>query len=458
MNPVAAQLLEAFGADKVRVGDEIAERHGTDFSRYPPNRPLALLLPRSTEDVSLMMSLCSRLRQPVVPQGGLTGTNAGAQPATGEVAMSLERLVGVEEIDEAGVMTVLAGTPLQVLQEAAVEAGWLCGVDIGSRGSCTIGGNVATNAGGNCVVRYGMTRDNVLGLEAVLADGTVLSSLNKVPKNTCGYDLKQLFIGSEGTLGVITRVVLQLKSLPTTHECAFVAVKDYPAALRVLRQASGALAGGVSSFEVLWPDCYDFMVDRVGLAPPLPARHPLYLILDVHGSDGDADRERLEGFLGMLMVSGDVLDAAIAQSVADIQRFWLLREEVSRLHPYIPNRSVFDVSVPMADMQKAVDAIREGIEQRWPGAVCLFFGHIGDGNVHIIVSLPDHENDNARALDELVFDWVRRYRGAISAEHGIGRKRRPYLFYSRNIIEIELMKRIKHLLDPQGILNPHKVI
>ncbi len=458
MSAVAERLREAFGSEGVRVGEEIGDGHGTDFSRYASNRPLALLLPRTTEEVSAMLALCSRLRQPVVPQGGLTGTNAGAQPEAGEVALSLQRMAGVEEIDEAGVMTVLAGTPLQALQEAAIQAGWLCGIDIGSRGSCTIGGNVATNAGGNCVVRYGMTRDNVLGLEAVLADGTVLRSLNKMPKNTCGYDLKQLFIGSEGTLGIVTRVVLQLQPLPTTHECAFVAVRDYPAALRLLRQAQGALAGGVSSFEVLWPDCYDFMVDRVKLPPPLAGRHPLYLILDVHGCDGEGDRERLEGFLGRLMDSGDVEDAAIAQSVADIQRFWLLREEVSRLHPHIPHRSVFDVSFPMADMQDAVDTIRAAIDRRWPGAVRLFFGHVGDGNVHIIASLPDHGADNARALDELVFGVVRRYQGAISAEHGIGRKRRPYLSYSRNAGEIELMQRVKRLLDPLGILNPNKVI
>lgn len=454
---IVRRLQEAFASDRVRTGDDIDPRHWTDFSRYPANRPRALLRPRTTAEVSAMLALCHELRQPIVPQGGLTGTNAGAQPEPQEVAMTLECMAGVESIDASGVMTVLAGTPLEAVQQAATAAGWVCGIDIGSRGTCTIGGNVSTNAGGNCVVRYGMTRDNVLGLEAVLADGTVLRSMNRMIKNTSGYDLKQLFIGSEGTLGVVTRVVLQLQPSTASEECAFVAVDGYPAALRLLRRAIAELAGTVSSFEVLWPDCYDFMLDRVGLAAPLPGRHPLYLLLDLRGPDRTADRERLERFLHALMEAGDIEDAAIAQSLADVQRFWRLREEVSRLHPYIPQRSVFDVSFALADMDEAVSGIRAEIDRRWPGAVRLFFGHIADGNVHIIVSLPDHGEAHAQALDELVFDTVRRYQGAVAAEHGIGRKRRPYLAHSRTPEEIAVMRALKTTLDPRGILNPNKI-
>ncbi|MGI4815023.1 MAG: FAD-binding oxidoreductase [Janthinobacterium lividum] len=454
---VIARLRAALPADRIQTGEAINPRHETDFSRYPRHRPRALLLPRSTEDLSRMLAICHAFSQPVVPQGGLTGTNAGAQPEPQEIALTLERMVGVEEIDAAGVMTVLAGTPLETVQRAAIEAGWLCGIDIGSRGSCTIGGNVSTNAGGNNVIRYGMTRANVLGLEVVLADGRVLRSLNKMTKNTSGYDLKQLFIGSEGTLGVVTRVVLQLQSLPTSHECAFIAVSGYPAALRILRRAPAELAGSVSSFEILWPDCYDFMLDRVGLPAPLAGRHPLYLLLDVRGTDALADRERLERMLASLMEAGDVVDAAVAQSLADIERFWRLREKVSELHPYIPERSVFDVSFPLAAMEQAVDGIRDEIDRRWPGAVRLFFGHIGDGNVHIIVSLPDHAKPNATALDDLVFDAVRAHRGAVAAEHGIGRKRRPYLRHSRTAEEVAVMRELKATLDPRSILNPNKI-
>jgi FAD/FMN-containing dehydrogenase len=452
------RLARQFPPGRVRLGGEIGRRHEVDYSRYPPNRPMALLLPHSTQEVAGMLALCSAAGQPVVPQGGMTGTNAGAHPEAHEVALSLERMSGVEEIDAAGVMTVLAGTTLQEAQQAAEKAGYLCGIDIGARGSCTIGGNIATNAGGNQVIRYGMARDNVLGLEVVLADGRVLKALNKLRKNNSGYDLKHLFIGSEGTLGVITRATLQLHPLPVTHECAFIGLNGYPAVLHMLRHAPGALADNVSSFEILWPDYHDFMTGRMGLAAPLRDRHPVYLLLDVRGFDPADDRSRLERFLGEAMEQGVVADAVIAQSTGEITRLWALREGVSEIGSMLPRKSTFDVSFPIDRMDEAVAQTKCAIETRWPTATSLFFGHIGDGNVHLIVSLPDDDVEQAKALDDLVFSIVRDFGGAIAAEHGIGRKRRPYLPYSRTAEEIDVMRAQKALFDPQGILNPNKVV
>jgi FAD/FMN-containing dehydrogenase len=404
------------------------------------------------------MTLCQHYLVPVVTQGGLTGLCAGAHPDAGELALSLERLTGVEEVDADGVMVVRAGTLLQVVQEVAAQHGWHCGIDIGSRGSCTIGGNVATNAGGNCVVRYGMTRDNVLGLEAVLADGRVLTSLNRMRKNNCGYDLKQLFIGSEGTLGVVTRVALQLHPEPLSQECAFIALRDYESAIALLRRGQKSLGGIVSSFEVMWPDYYSFVVDVAGAAAPLQARHAIYALLEVRGFDAVADRGRLENVLAEAFETGEVEDAVIAQSLDDVRRLWDVRDDVARwLDPYIPSRTTFDVSVPIRAMQLAVDQVRARILHRWENGTVLCFGHIGDGNVHIAVSLPDHRA-HIDELNHIVFSQITELGGVISAEHGIGRKRRAYLRYSRSEAELEVMKLIKQNLDPNSILNPNKII
>ncbi len=343
-------------------------------------------------------------------------------------------------------------------QAAAEQAGYLCGIDIGARGTCTVGGTIATNAGGNNVIRYGMARDSVLGLEVVLPDGRVLSALNKLTKNNSGYDLKHLFIGSEGTLGIVTRATLQLHPLPVTHDCAFVGLSGYPAVLHMLRHAPGALAGNVSSFEILWPDYYDFMTGRMGVPAPLTDRHPLYLLLDVRGFDPAGDRERLEHFLADGMESGVVADAVIAKSGADIERLWQVREKVSELGTALAHKSNFDVSFAADDMGDAVSRLRATIATRWPDATSLFFGHIGDGNVHIVVSLSPGDVGDADLLDQLVFSIVRDFGGSISAEHGIGRKRRRYLSYSRTAEEIAVMTSLKAMFDPKGILNPGKVI
>ncbi len=253
MSDVTTALLAALGPDRVRVGDDIPVRNHADASGLKPTPPHALLLPRSTEDVATALRICHEHRHPVVTQGGMTGLAGGAHPQAGEIALSLERMAGVEEVDEAsGTLTALAGTPLAVIQKAAEDAGFMCGIDLGARGSCTIGGNIATNAGGNQVLRYGMARRNVLGLEVVLSDGRVVRSLNKMLKNNAGYDWTQLFIGSEGTLGVVTRVVLGLHPRPQGVQTAFCAAEGFPAALAILRALERRFPGRLLVFEGMW--------------------------------------------------------------------------------------------------------------------------------------------------------------------------------------------------------------
>lgn len=271
-----AAILDPAG---LQTGDAIDTRFRKDWYAPLGNPPLAVVRPRTTADVAAILAACHRHGQPVVPQGGLTGLASAATPGQGEVVLSLERMRGVEEIDEqAGTMTVWAGTTLQAAQEAARAAGWLLAVDLGARGSCQIGGNIATNAGGNRVIRYGMMRDQVLGIEVVLADGTVLSSLNKMLKNNAGYDLRQVFVGSEGTLGVITRAVLRLAPLPSATQTALCALNSFDDVVRLLRHAQRALSGRVSAFEAMWADYYTLVTTRVpGYAHRLrPGIHSMY--------------------------------------------------------------------------------------------------------------------------------------------------------------------------------------
>ncbi|MDR2327368.1 MAG: FAD-binding oxidoreductase [Acidovorax sp.] len=458
-SPVLQALLAALPADRIRLGDAIGARHHTDWTRMDPQCPLALLLPRNTEEVSTMLRICHAHRQPVVAQGGLTGLVGGAHPQAHEVALSLERMNAIGEVDvSGGTLTVQAGAILESVQQAAEAAGFCCGLDIGARGSCTLGGNIATNAGGNRVIRYGMARDNLLGLEVVLADGTVVSSLNKMIKNNSGYDLKHLFIGSEGTLGIVTQAVLRLHPLPSTTQCALLALPDLDAALKVLREARARLGGSLSAFEVMWPNFYEFVTRLPGVDSPLQGQHGMYLLLEAQGGDEAQDGARFEQLLSHCLEQGWLADAAIAQSMQDQQRFWHLRDAVAEFPVHLPHRSTFDVSFPLDGMAQAVQQVEASAEAAWPGCTRMYFGHLGDNNLHIVIDVPGTQGSHAPAIEQLVYDCVGALQGAVSAEHGIGRKKRQHLAVTRSPEEIALMHTLKQALDPLGILNPGKVL
>lgn len=458
------ELRAALGDEVVRAAADIPERHLRDWvvAAGAGDEPLALALPRTTDEVSRLLACCSRLRVPVVPQGGLTGLSGGATPVRGCVLLSLQRMQGIEETDaQAGTLTVLAGTPLQRVQEAADAAGWLFPLDIGARGSCSIGGNAATNAGGNRVLRYGMMRDLVLGLEAVLPDGSVVSSLNKMQKNNAGFDLKQLFIGSEGALGVITRLVLRLALRPASQNTALCALADYAAASRLLRLARERLGPALSAFEVMWPEFYELALAHAARqgrgAEPLSPGHGLYLLVESSGFEPDKDADQFTALIEAAVEEGLVEDAALARSLRDIQAFWELRESGSDFLPALGPRVGFDISVPTGQIGDFVQTCREGLRARWPSLRNIAFGHAGDGNVHFIVQvddrpLPVHE------IEETVYGCVQARGGSIAAEHGVGLHKRPFLHYSRSATEIALMRTIKAALDPLGIMNPGKVV
>ena len=458
MGDVIAALQAAFPPDQCLIGEAIPARNRQDASRAPATCPRALLLPRTSQQVALVLSLCHAHHQAVVPQGGLTGLVKAAHPGGDEIAVSLERMVGIEEIDpQAGTMTVLAGTPLVSVQSAADAHGFLYGVDLGARGSCTIGGTIATNAGGNQVLRYGMTRQNVLGLEVVLADGRIVSSLNKMLKNNSGYDWTQMMIGSEGTLGIVTRAVLALRPKPQAIQTALLALPSLPAAIRLLREAERRLPGGLLVFEAMWDDFLSVAVERIGLAQPFARSYPLCVLLEVPTTGQAADQEQFVTVLGAFAEEGLIEDAIIAQSEKDRARLWAYRESPYEYGRCLPPLIGFDVSLPIGCFEETVARIKQDVAQHWPQAINVTFGHLADSNLHMIMAVDGLNDAVKHAIEDLVYHHVAAVSGSVSAEHGIGRSKRAYLSLCRSDAELSVMKAMKQALDPHGVMSPGRI-
>ncbi len=449
-------LRSALGADRIFVGSDIGHRYHCDWSQKNPREPRALLKPRSTEEVAECLAQCSRAGQPIVVQGGLTGLVGGATPRPGEVSLSLERLSGIENLDPHDcTVDVRAGTSLQVVQERAASRNLQFSLDLGARGTCTIGGNIATNAGGNRVLRYGMMRGLVLGLEVVLADGTILSSLNSMLKNNTGYDLKQLFIGSEGTLGIVTRAVLRVHAAPIDRATALVAAPSFAAVKDALREARRELGPLLSAFEVMWADYFLLASSRVSKGrQPFDAAHPFYFLIEVEIFDPGADCERLERLLHRLAGDGIASDAVIARSLDESARLWAIRESAGELLQHMAPAVAYDISLPIERMEDYVNTVTQQACALLGSHPFYFFGHLGDGNLHILAALKDA--DDAGRVDEVIYGELQNF-GSISAEHGIGVRKAEHLGKSRCPEEIALMKALKRMLDPQSILNPGRI-
>lgn len=445
-------LRAALGDEVVLTGEAIPERCHTDWSGHAPARPAALLRPRRTEEVSRALAICNEYGQGVVPQGGRTGMAGGAVPRPEDVALSLERLNRIEEIDAAAsTMTVQAGVLLEQVQQAAADAGLLFALDLGARGSCQIGGNIAANAGGLNVLRYGPARDQVLGLEVVLADGSVLCSLRKLIKDNAGYDLRQIFVGSEGTLGIITRAVLKLHPRARSVQTLLVALPGYDAAVQLLRRLQAAYP--VSAFELMWQDFMLTAIEWQAGRRTLAGTHPFYALVEL---DGGADA--VQGTLAETADAGLVLDAVLAASLADARGLWALRE-ITGEFPARLTPINFDLSLPVGEIGRFAERCRAALHRRWPQHRSLFFGHVGDSNLHLTVdgaSIPGVAHEE---VDALVYERLREVPGAsVSAEHGIGLLKRDWLGHCRSATELALMRRLKQALDPCAILNPGKVL
>lgn len=447
-------LLDACG-DSVLLGEAIPESCHSDWTGHGACRPLALVRPASTAEIARLLRLCNEHRRPVVPQGGMTGLAGAAVPGADSVALSLAQFTGVEAVDRAAAtLTVRAGTALQAVQDAAEEAGFRYPVDFGARGTCQIGGTIATNAGGHAVIRHGMTRDRVLGLEVVLADGRVLEMMNGMIKNNTGYDLKQCFIGSEGTLGVITRAVLRLAPPQGETHTLLGALRDYPAAVSLLHRLRGA-GLALEAFEVMWQDFYAMSCDWRGGRPPLSASHPLYVLCEAVG-----DANRLETALEAALEAGEVEDAVLASGTAQARELWAIRETTAEFPVKLAPIN-FDISLPIADIGAFVEAADVALRQRWPGVRVVNFGHIGDSNLHLTVdgrSLAEDTPATRHAIEATLYRLVGERNGSISAEHGIGLLKRDFLHHSVAPDVLDAMRLLKRAFDPRGILNPGKLL
>lgn len=458
MRDLLEDIRAVVGDPGLLTGDEVAARSDS----WPPRggcRARAVVRPASTDEVSRVMKLCAAAGQSVVAHGGVTGLVHGAVARPQDIVLSLERMRRIESIDRANrTMTVEAGVTLQAVHDAAEGAGLMFPLDLGARGSCTIGGNISTNAGGNSVIRYGMAREQVLGLEAVLADGTVIPAMNSVLKNNTGYDLKQLFIGSEGTLGIVTRAVLRLRQLPRSRNTALVALADFDRVAGLLRVMDTALGGALSAFEVLWNDFYSLIVGSGAKhGTPLSTDHPFYVLLEATGSHEDIDRERFERALEEAFAAELIADAVVAQSRQQREDLWAIRDDVDSLFEKMHPLVAFDVSLDIPHMDAYVHEVRDTLAARVPGGRAVFFGHIGDGNIHPCITVGSLEPAALEAAKAAVYEPLRARGGVVSAEHGIGLDKRPFLGHSRSAVEIALMKSLKKTLDPHNLLNPGKI-
>jgi FAD/FMN-containing dehydrogenase len=467
-SPLSPELIARFRkivGDKYAVTDaaEIAPYLTEERDLFHGRSPL-VLRPGSTAEVSGICKLASEHRIALVPQGGNTGLVGGQTPHNGEVVVSMRRLDKIRDIDTASnTMTCEAGVVLQVAQQRASEVDRLFPLSLGAEGSCTIGGNLSTNAGGTTALAYGVAREMALGIEVVLADGRILNTLSKLKKDNTGYDLRNLFIGAEGTLGFITAATLKLFPKPRAVETAFVGLKSPALALKLLSIAQNEAAGTLTSFELLSDIAVDFSIRHgIDIRDPLADKHPWYVLMELSSPRDDA-RATLESILALGLEQAIVDDAVIASNLSQRKAFWKLRDEMSAAQKPEGGSIKHDISVPVVAVPDFIAQADAAVVKLIPGARPVPFGHLGDGNIHYNVSQPiggDGADFLARwhEVNAVVFDIVLRMGGSISAEHGIGVLKRDELPQVKDKVAIELMRAIKAMLDPFGIMNPGKVL
>lgn len=454
LSPEAELLsgLHAIVGDRgLLTGGDVRSRSCDPFRDVPPQGP-AIVRPATTDELSAVMRLCHERGQRVVTHGGRTGVAGGAYAGADEIVVSLERMTKIEEIDPVGQIAVVeGGSTVEALQNAAAERGLFYPIDLGAKGTATIGGTIATNAGGNRVLRWGMTRANLLGLEAVLADGTIVSSMNRLVKNNSGYDLKHLFVGSEGTLGIVTRAVLRLVPAPVSQSVAFVSVPGYEQVLALLGRARRLAS--LSAFEVMWRDYYTLVAGSGTDRRPVAPDQPYYVLIESMGYDEEIDEQLFGAFLEQSYEQGLISDAVTAASSKQAADLWHVREGseviVREMSPFVS----FDISVDIRRAETFVETVRQALGQLYPFVRTVSFGHLGDNNIHIGVHVGPDTTAEELNIERCVYDVVKDYGGALTAEHGIGRFKRDFLPEHKSAGEMELMRRLRTALDPDRLLN-----
>ncbi len=465
------RLLEQIGAAVGTAGllqgaDAVAS--ATDWRKRYFGKALAVVRPENTAEVAQVVRLCAESGTAIVPQGGNTGLCGGATPdASGaQIVLSLSRMNRVRAIDTLNnTLTVEAGCVLSAVQQAAEAAGRLFPLSLAAEGTAQIGGNLSTNAGGTAVLRYGNTRELTLGLEAVLPNGDIWDGLRGLRKDNTGYDLKHLFIGAEGTLGVITAAVLKLFPLPRARITAVAALQDAQTALCLLGYAQERLGSRLTGFELFSDLCLGLVLKHYPASvAPFAARYPQYVLIELSDLESEAAaRQSLEDVLGGALEAGLIIDAAVSQSLAQFKAMWSLRDNVSEAQAHEGPNIKHDVSVPISRMAEFITVTDAELARAFPGMRNVTFGHLGDGNLHYNISPPEGvpHADFVRRTEEVnrvVHDSVARFNGSISAEHGLGQYKREEITRYKSPVEMEMMRSIKRALDPQGIMNPGKVL
>jgi D-lactate dehydrogenase (cytochrome) len=448
----------------VTEASELAPYLSEERQLYHGRSPM-VLRPGSVAEVSAILRLANETGTAIVPQGGNTGLVGGQTPHNGEIVISMRRLDRVREVDPtSNTMTCEAGVVLIKAQEAAAAAGRLFPLSLGAEGSCTIGGNLSTNAGGTGALAYGVARELVLGLEVVLADGRVLNNLRKLKKDNTGYDLRHIFVGAEGTLGIITAAVLRLFPRPRAVETAFIGVPSPHAALALLNLAEERAGGTVTSFELIPRIALEFAVKHVpACRDPLANQHPWYVLMELSSQSQSGLRATLEDILMTGAERSLIEDATVAESIEHTKAFWLLRHHIADTQKYEGGSIKHDVSVPVNAVPDFIAEATAAVEAMVPGCRVVPFGHLGDGNIHYNVTQPIGADRGAfllnwDAVNAKVFGVVAKHGGSISAEHGIGVMKRDLLPSVKDPVAFELMQGFKRMLDPKGILNPGKVL
>lgn len=460
-------LVSCVGQEHVLLGDDVSSR-AKHVWNSAPRKALAIVRPANTEDVSEVLKLCFEARQCVVTHGGLTGLVDGDHTDGSDLVLSLERMRNIESVDSVGkTLTAQAGCVLEQVQLSAQSHDLSFGLDLGARGSCTIGGNLSTNAGGLSVLRYGMAREQVLGLEVVLMDGTVLSSMNALLKNNAGHDLKHLFIGTEGTLGVITRAVLRLRPKTVSCNTAMLACETFTQVTQLLNHLERELAGQLNAFEVLWKPVVELNTNPTlenTVSAPFELNKKFYVIAEARGAKPETDDARFESVISEAFETAMVSDGVIAQSEQERQNLWAIRENIELMLAHQPNY-VFDISLPISAMDAYIENLDNALNAIWPNTKLFSYGHAADSNLHVIVAPPetcatteDELNQQYEQVNRLVFDPLTELGGSISAEHGIGLSKKAWLSYTRNDTEIQVMRSIKQVFDPNELLNRGRIV
>ncbi|OHW93336.1 d-lactate dehydrogenase 2 [Colletotrichum incanum] len=446
--------------------DDIAA-FNEDWLRKYRGQSRLVLKPASTDEVSKILTYCNEQKLAVVPQGGNTGLVGGSVPVFDEIVINMSRMNRIHSFDDvSGTLVVDAGVILEVADQYLAEKGYIFPLDLGAKGSCHIGGNVATNAGGLRLLRYGSLHGNVLGLEAVLPDGTVVDDLCTLRKNNTGYDLKQLFIGGEGTIGIITKVSIICPQRSKAVNVAFFGLESYEKAQQAFKAAKGQLGEILSAFELMDGRSQDLVHAVRQNKRPLEGEHPFYCLVETSGSNGDHDYEKLEAFLEDVMSNEIVSDGVLAQDETQSKALWGWREGIPECLGHWGGTYKYDVSIPLKDLYRLVDDTKAKMEEaglvgdtdEFPAVGVVGYGHMGDSNLHLNVAVRRYDKRIEKVLEPFVYEWIQERQGSISAEHGLGVAKKSFIGYSRNETMVGLMKQIKNLYDPNGIMNPYKYV